>query len=641
MHQRRIACIILMLCAGLRGGAQERYSDRALKYIESYKEWAIEEQRRSGVPASITLAQGIHETSGGQSELAANANNHFGIKCKKDWKGESYSYTDDAPNECFRKYPSALQSYKDHSDYLRTNPRYARLFALDVTDYKGWASGLKACGYATNPKYAAILIRIIEEYKLQEHTVAALTDAPQIVPSEKYKSEPKIATIRSNEIVPEQDKPVVSASVATPPVARKIMVSYGTETPKAVQQQERTPSQPTDNTAPEYGKLTRVNDLKAFYAKKGTMLLQDAMVHNIRYAKLLELNDLADAPLEADMYIYLEKKHTTGDKATHVVRPGETLSQIAQMQGVQLKYLKAYNKIGGNEEPMEGAVLQLLDYVTVKPPTYAKVVAPAEVAAKQSVAAAPVQSNAGAGYILRSEIEKGKLRDDIADKLTMPKTDLIEKIPQQGKKLLEAVAVASESLAVTGRSREISVPIAEAEKLEPMEPVNQPTVASNDTSDVNSVSPEAAPEAPAEIIAAENVTPEVLVKESGAPMMAEIKAAEQVPTNIADEPAVEELIKQAHQEAHQEPEDAFARLKSRLDKVVYASDKASQSKSAEAKPPVSDNTLKNEAAKFYTVKKGDTAFGIARMHKLSMRQLMDLNKLDFQAVKPGQQLRVK
>ena len=122
--------------------------------------------QRSGVPASITLAQGALESGDGNSRLARNGNNHFGIKCHNDWTGKKIYEDDDSKNECFRKYPTVEDSYRDHSDYLRSKSRYAFLFELSVTDYKGWARGLKKAGYATSPTYAEALIKIIEEHNL-------------------------------------------------------------------------------------------------------------------------------------------------------------------------------------------------------------------------------------------------------------------------------------------------------------------------------------------------------------------------------------------------------------------------------------------------------------------------------------------
>src|SRR6187399_49455 len=145
-----------------------------VQYIQNYKDIAIAEMQRTGIPASIKLAQGIHETSAGTSVLVQKSNNHFGLKCKTEWTGMTVKHTDDAPNECFRKYPNSSDSYKDQSDYLKNTPRYASLFELDPTDYKGWATGLKRAGYATNPKYAPVLIKLIEDFNLQDYTLIAL-----------------------------------------------------------------------------------------------------------------------------------------------------------------------------------------------------------------------------------------------------------------------------------------------------------------------------------------------------------------------------------------------------------------------------------------------------------------------------------
>lgn len=137
-----------------------------LEYINQYKAIAIREMKQYGIPASITLAQGILESGSGNSILAINANNHFGVKCNSSWAGEKYYKDDDTANECFRAYNNPEQSFIDHSVFLK-RPRYAQLFTLETTDYKGWAHGLKQCGYATNPQYAQLLISYIEKYNLQ------------------------------------------------------------------------------------------------------------------------------------------------------------------------------------------------------------------------------------------------------------------------------------------------------------------------------------------------------------------------------------------------------------------------------------------------------------------------------------------
>jgi LysM repeat protein len=159
--------LILMFCC-LASHAQTR-NKQYEEYIKKYRELAVEEMKRYHIPASITLAQGLLESGAGQSTLARKSNNHFGIKCGSDWKGKSVSYDDDARGECFRAYKNPKQSYEDHSKFLASRSRYASLFKLKITDYKGWARGLKKAGYATNPRYAEQLIGIIELYDLHKY----------------------------------------------------------------------------------------------------------------------------------------------------------------------------------------------------------------------------------------------------------------------------------------------------------------------------------------------------------------------------------------------------------------------------------------------------------------------------------------
>jgi hypothetical protein len=348
---KKIYFIIIIACTVVPATAQKiSYDEQVRNYISQFKEYAMLEQLRSGVPASITLAQGVLETGAGSSELCGNAQNHFGIKCKN-----TCTYTDDAKDECFRKYESALHSYKDHSDFLKTNKRYASLFNLAPTDYKGWAHGLKKCGYATNPKYAHKLIELIERYQLQDYTYAALdrTRSNEVVlaaaPSQKV----------AGEFIPEHDVPLnsVVAAAAAPANEWEIIPTSNPITQEQVE-------------SDTYYEVTRLNGLRGFYARKGDMLLEYAIKNKVRYSKLLELNDLSDAPLEADMFIYLERKRKVGNSATHVVEEGETLLQISQREGIQLAQLKLLNRINGDEEPVPGSVLNLQSPVEDKPNVY-------------------------------------------------------------------------------------------------------------------------------------------------------------------------------------------------------------------------------------------------------------------------------
>ena len=156
----------IIFCIATSGNAQEANSPAIVSYIETYAELAIKEMTRTGVPASIKIAQGILETDAGRGDLVQRSNNHFGIKCKSSWTGEKVYHNDDEEGECFRKYSSAIDSYTDHSDYLKSQPRYAFLFSYETNDYTSWAWGLKKAGYATNPIYAQTVIKYVEKYNL-------------------------------------------------------------------------------------------------------------------------------------------------------------------------------------------------------------------------------------------------------------------------------------------------------------------------------------------------------------------------------------------------------------------------------------------------------------------------------------------
>ncbi len=278
------------------------------EYIEQFKAIAISEMQRTGVPASITLAQGILETENGNSELVKKSNNHFGIKCKSNWTGESVTHDDDANGECFRAYTNASESYRDHSDFLKANKRYGTLFNLDPEDYAGWAKGLKKAGYATNPRYPDLLIKYIEQYDLQQYTLTALNK----------QSEASIAN---------------AAEVKTAQAIETITGKQTSENDVVV-------------AAKDQDNIISVNNAKCVLVKKGTSLLVIANRHNISLPKLMEVNDMTEEGLLAkDQFIYLQKKSKTGEKEYYIVQPGETLYDISQTNGVQLKYLLEYNDL--------------------------------------------------------------------------------------------------------------------------------------------------------------------------------------------------------------------------------------------------------------------------------------------------------
>src|SRR5688572_19781388 len=196
MLKRILLMLVIASCCSFSAQSQRLSPEQ---YIELYKDFAVREMKRMGVPAAITLAQGLLETESGNSSLVRKSNNHFGIKCKSTWTAGGVSHDDDAPGECFRTYKDAEESYRDHSNFLRGSERYAFLFNLDPSDYKGWAHGLKKAGYATNPKYPSILIRRIEQYNLQQYSLAGAREVPKF-DAKKFKSDPEIVYASNQKI---------------------------------------------------------------------------------------------------------------------------------------------------------------------------------------------------------------------------------------------------------------------------------------------------------------------------------------------------------------------------------------------------------------------------------------------------------
>jgi flagellum-specific peptidoglycan hydrolase FlgJ len=299
-------------------------------YINAYKDAAIAEMQRTGVPASIKLAQGIHETMAGTSDLVVKSNNHFGIKCKATWNGESVSHDDDARGECFRKYKSPMDSYRDHSDFLKGSTRYAALFTLDPLNYSDWAYGLKKAGYATNPKYPVIIIKLIEDYHLQDYTLIALGKKPVHEESLAKANDAK----KQDDIIP-----VAAVVKQTEPVRNSIAE----------------PKKP-DYPAGEF----KINETRVIYAQKGTSFLGIAQQYNIPLARIFEFNDIAESEaLAKDQLIYLQRKRKTGNNEFHIVKAGETLLDIAQIEAIRIESLLEYNQLQSKMQPAIGQQLYL------------------------------------------------------------------------------------------------------------------------------------------------------------------------------------------------------------------------------------------------------------------------------------------
>jgi LysM repeat protein len=302
-------------------------------YVERYKARAIEEMKLYGIPASVTLAQGIHESGCGCSALALNSNNHFGIKCHNEWSGQTYHHDDDLPQECFRVYNCAEESFRDHSEFLKNRSRYAGLFSLAPGDYRAWARGLKAAGYATNPKYPEIIIKLIEDYKLNQYDKSN----GQAIAKIESNDNPQVQLIRQSLI---QSNAPVTASVSI----------VKTDNPNAV--------------CIDFTKYTSderiVNGTKALVYKKEVPLSFIAQKYNITLQQLYAYNDMypSDKFKDNDL-IYVEGKKPESPYFQYEVSNGETMRDISQKFAIQLSELIKRNGITGGCEPVAGEIVVL------------------------------------------------------------------------------------------------------------------------------------------------------------------------------------------------------------------------------------------------------------------------------------------
>jgi LysM repeat protein len=321
-------------------------ADAILAYITRYKDLAIAEMKRTGVPAAITLAQGIHETEAGTSVLVRKSNNHFGIKCKEEWRGPSVSHDDDARGECFRKYSAPEDSYRDHSDFLRTRSNYASLFTLDPTDYQGWAYGLKKAGYATNPRYAQVLIKLIQDYNLEDYTLIAMG---------KMKEDD---LAKNNESNPDKNSTVVLVKNSDEKTGETV------KTDNKAQQETHSTVSEVNYPSGEF----KINDTRVIYVKKGTSYLTIAQQYEIPLARLFEFNDLKQHEVtDNDQLVFIQRKRKTGEHEFHTVQPGETVNDIAQSEAIRLESLLDYNNMTANMQPADGETLNLRSKSTTTP----------------------------------------------------------------------------------------------------------------------------------------------------------------------------------------------------------------------------------------------------------------------------------
>lgn len=294
MERKYYLLLGFLLCLIIQVHATPRISRG--DYISRYKADAVKDMLKTGVPASITLAQAAFESGDGNSDLAREANNHFGIKCHKEWNGETYIQDDDRRNECFRKYNSVIESFDDHSNFLRTRDRYAFLFSIPRTDYRAWAHGLKKAGYATNPHYPERLIKIIEENQL--YVLDTITS---------------IETASSEKLIAVAPKPKPHA---------------------------RNEAEVTEVSLTASRKILELNRTQYVMARKGDNYQSLAKEFDMMPWQILKYNDLsrADAIQEGDI-IFLKPKRGKAEKEFHIVAQGETLRDISQRYAVKMNSL--------------------------------------------------------------------------------------------------------------------------------------------------------------------------------------------------------------------------------------------------------------------------------------------------------------
>ncbi len=335
-----------------------------LGYIQKYKDIAVREMHRTGIPASIKLAQGILESAAGKSELAQKANNHFGIKCGGDWKGDTFKKKDDdfkngvRIESCFRVYKNPEESFVAHSNFL-TNPskksRYGFLFDYKKTDYKKWAKGLKKAGYATNPKYPKLLINLIEDYEFHQFDKIELDELEKT--DENLPVTPVI-------IADNQDaNSEIEGDPVRPPVSDKPIQRPSNEPTKAKEKEKekekpkenplrKPPQKPTKTS--EYGTFS-INSVEAVLVQKGDTPQSLAKRYKIKMSKIVKYNELQPPyDLKEGTYIYLQPKRNIyqGKENYHIVKNNETMHDISQRYGLRLSRILKRNQIEAGQEPL-------------------------------------------------------------------------------------------------------------------------------------------------------------------------------------------------------------------------------------------------------------------------------------------------
>lgn len=340
---RHIILFLLILHGAILTAQNKQQNKITLDYIDKYKDIAMEEMVKYKIPASITLAQGILESGNGQSKLARQGNNHFGIKCHSDWKGKTMRMDDDAPNECFRVYKTAEESYRDHSKFLKNSQRYASLFDLKITDYKGWAKGLKKAGYATLPTYANVLINYIETYDLQQYD--------EMVVKGKFKHKKK-----NQEAKPAEQK----VDTVKPKPAKKPKKIFGKN--NTVAAVPVLADCPVVEMTPNHHFVRENFGAKFIFTKDGDNLENLANELKMSKKQLIKYNNLGNKTTfvkDEILYITPKRYKAASGYNVHVIQSGETLSQVSRLYAVKLERLYKMNGLDENSVLSVGQEIRL------------------------------------------------------------------------------------------------------------------------------------------------------------------------------------------------------------------------------------------------------------------------------------------
>lgn len=697
--KRFLLCCIAICWGSVSIGAQDNYINRVVKYIQDYYKYAIEEQQRAGVPAAITLAQGIHETDAGTSELMTQANNHFGIKCKSDWAGDKFLHDDDAKNECFKKYKDALESYKDHSDHLKRNPRYKPLFSLGITDYSGWAFGLKKCGYATNPAYAQIIIKLIEDFDLQDYTFAAMegkspdsafalnldtVSARRAVP----KAQPTNTIVRnaSNTDTVKPSSPLIDAPSTRLLAGGKVAQAALKEDRSSIPDTSAKPIVPTKTTLPDTTKtapvatttLANASPQQIAAATKATDTIKKVVVEEPKNVEPVAVEKTSKSnivvkedissptpptpkPIDTPKTVVAATKdikydsgkviEVNGLKAIYAYK-GEMLLQYAVKYNVHYAHLLDINDLP--DAPLAENTLLYLERKRATGTHARHTVTDGEtmysIAQSEAIQLRRLQQlnmmDVGEEPTVGSILE---LQNAASHKPAIRAAQPATIAPAEGVAVKNRTTPSTDYVKITHKPKEaidstkVKIEIKGDSRTDTtIAPIKREPIVDEvnntaiKTATTNTVAP-----------TPNNTTTPTTVVDNATPKKDTVTTLAVKPQEVVDTVA-------------QEEKDELAALKAELDKVVYPDNSkitngtttvnpettkllAGGSKDANKKnnkKPEAEHTTAKSGTKTHVVKKGDTVYWIAKKYGVTARQILKWNDIDADDLRPGQKLKI-